>query len=62
MIASLIRMMLGLKPPQVTLGMTLAGNAVAIRQRDGSYVVRLMPGADRVSLLWGSILVCEGSR
>jgi hypothetical protein len=48
-----------LMPPGPPFGMTLVGNAVAAKQKDGSYRVWLMPGADHVQLLYGSQLIDE---
>jgi hypothetical protein len=40
-------------------GMTLSGNAVAVKQKNGSYLVWLSPGADKVYLSYGSQLSYE---
>jgi hypothetical protein len=43
--------------PTMPWGMTLVGNAVATKQKDGSYLVWLMPGANHVTVLYGSQLI-----
>lgn len=41
------------------LGMTLSGNAIAIKHQDGSYTVHLAKGSDNVDLRFGSQLIID---